>query len=293
MNKSKWLWVVLFLALPLFVYISIVILPLLTSFYYSFTDWNGFNIEFNFTGIENYEKMYSDPLFSNAIGNTVIWTIAAIVLPTIGGLALALTLHGRGFFSRIYKSLFYLPICLSLVVIGQVWIWIYQPDWGLINITLEGLGLEHLTQAWLARPQFALYAVVIAWTWQQTALSMVIFLAGLTAVPQELLEAAQIDGANYQQVSRRITIPLLAPATVVVIALAVINSLKSFDVLYIMTRGGPFHSSDNLAMFMYNESFQKYNMGYGSAIAVVLFLITLAVIVVYFRQSANLERLYD
>jgi multiple sugar transport system permease protein/raffinose/stachyose/melibiose transport system permease protein len=293
MAKQRRIWAAIFLALPMFIYVSIVILPLISSFYYSFTDWNGFNADFNLIGFKNYQKMFSDRLFANAIGNTIIWTIAAVLLPTIGGLALALTLHGRGFFSRIYKSLFYLPISLSLVVIGQVWIWIYQPDWGLINITLEGIGRGDLTQAWLARPQYALYAVILAWAWQQTALAMVIFLAGLTSVPPELLEAAEIDGASYWQVTRRVTIPLLAPATVVVIALGVINSLKSFDVLYIMTRGGPFHSSDNLAMFMYNESFQKYNMGYGSAIAIVLFLITLAVIAVYFRLSTNLEHLYD
>ena len=293
MTRSKYRWAALFLALPLAIYIAFVVFPLLSSFYYSLTDWNGFNVDYNFVGLANFEKMFSDRLFSNAIGNTLIWTIAAIIVPTGGGLALALVLHERGVLANFYKSLFYLPIALALAVIGQIWLWIYQPNWGLINATLRGIGLDGLTQAWLAKPQFALLAVILAWSWQQTALSMVIFLAGLTAIPQELIEAAHIDGANYRQRVRRVIIPLLAPASVVVIALAVINSLKSFDVLYVMTRGGPFHSSDNLAMFMYNESFQKYNMGYGSAIAVVLFLITLAVIIVYFRQSAQVERLYD
>ncbi|MCC6616455.1 MAG: sugar ABC transporter permease [Anaerolineae bacterium] len=293
MTRTTYRWAALFLALPLAVYIAFVVFPLLSSFYYSLTDWNGFDVNYNFVGLANFEKMFSDRLFSNAIGNTLIWTVAAIIVPTGGGLALALVLHERGIFANIYKSMFYLPIALALAVIGQIWLWIYQPNWGLINATLRNIGLENLAQAWLAKPQFALLAVILAWSWQQTALSMVIFLAGLTAIPQELIEAAHIDGANYFQRVRRVIVPLLAPASVVVIALAVINSLKSFDVLYVMTRGGPFHSSDNLAMFMYNESFQKYNMGYGSAIAVVLFLITLAVIAVYFRQSAQVERLYD
>jgi len=293
MTRTNYRWAALFLALPLAVYIAFVVFPLLSSFYYSLTDWNGFDVNYNFVGLANFEKMFSDRLFSNAIGNTLIWTVAAIIVPTGGGLVLALVLHERGIFANIYKSMFYLPIALALAVIGQIWLWIYQPNWGLINATLRGIGLDSLAQAWLAKPQFALLAVILAWSWQQTALSMVIFLAGLTAIPQELIEAAHIDGANYFQRVRRVIVPLLAPASVVVIALAVINSLKSFDVLYVMTRGGPFHSSDNLAMFMYNESFQKYNMGYGSAIAVVLFLITLAVIAVYFRQSAQVERLYD
>ena len=132
-----------------------------------------------------------------------------------------------------------------------------------------------------------------SWKNRQTGLAMVIFLAGLTAVPRELTEASQIDGANYWQSVRHVVIPLLQPASIVVIALAVINSLKSFDILYMMTRGGPFHSSDNLAMMVYNESFQKYRMGYGSTVAVVLFMITLFVIAIYFRQQRGLEQLYD
>ena len=122
---------------------------------------------------------------------------------------------------------------------------------------------------------------------------MVIFLAGLTSVPKELTEAAEIDGASYWQSLKHVVIPLLSPATVVVIALAVINSLKSFDVVYIMTKGGPFHSSDTLAMLMYDESFQSYYIGYGSAIAGVLFLIAMVIIAVYFRQVRSLEHLYD
>lgn len=293
MRQASKLWAAAFLAVPLLIYISIVIIPLLTSFFYSFTDWNGFSADFDFVGFENFERMFTDPLFGNAIRNTIIWTAAAVIVPTVGGLVLALALHARGWLSQIYKSLFYLPIVLSLAVIGQIWIWIYQPRWGLLNTVLEGIGLEDATNAWLADPDTALLAVIFAWAWQQTALAMVIFLAGLTAVPPELIEAAEIDGANYWQRVRRVIIPLISPATIVVIALAVINSLKSFDIVYVMTRGGPFNSSDNLAMFMYNESFTKYRMGYGSAISVVLFLITLVMIVFYFRQVRNVEHLYD
>jgi ABC-type sugar transport system permease subunit len=291
--KTRYRWIVLFLTPPLLIYLFFVVFPLLSSFYYSFTDWNGFAVDYNQIGFANFEKLFRDPLFGKALTNTVLWTVAAIVIPTGIGLTLALALHGRNFIGNLYKSLFYLPISLALAVIGQIWLWIYQPDWGLINTFVRAIGHPEWSTAWLAKPQYALLGVIIAWAWQQIALSMVIFLAGLTAIPQELIEAAEIDGANYWQRVRHVIIPLLAPASVVVIALAVINSLKSFDVLYVMTKGGPFHSSDNLAMFMYNESFQKYNMGYGSAIAVVLFMITLAVIVVYFRQSANAEHLYD
>ncbi len=293
MTRSRRIWAFLFLVVPVSFYIVVVIYPLMSSFYYSFTDWNGFGTDYNMVGTDNFERIQTDRLFRNAIENTVIWTVAAIVLPTTGGLVLALALHERGLLSRLYKSLFYLPICLSLVVVGQVWIWIYQPDWGLINTVLEQVGLSEHTRAWMADPDTALESVIAAWTWQQTGLAMVIFLAGLTAVPHELTEAAQIDGANYLQNVRHVIVPLLRPATIVVIALAVINSLKSFDILYMMTKGGPFHSSDNLAYMVYNEAFQKYRMGYSSAIAVVLFVITLVVISIYFRQQRGLEQMYD
>lgn len=293
MARSRRLWAALFLAPPMALYIVIVVAPLLVSFYYSLTDWNGFNPEYNFVGFENFLKITRDPLFANAIWNTIIWMAAAILLPSLGGLVIALALNGRGFSGSFYKSLFYLPICLSLVVIGQVWIWVYHPDWGLLNVVLNRLGLEAWAHAWLAEPETALFSVIFAWSWQQTGLAMVIFLAGLTAVPKELTEAAEIDGAAYWQSLRHVVIPLLLPATVVVMALAIINSLKSFDIVYVMTQGGPFHSSDTLAMFMYTESFKKYYMGYGSAISVVLFAISLLIIVFYFRQVQVVDRLYD
>lgn len=292
MISSKSLWRILFLSLPLTIYAVIVIGPLLYSFYFSITNWRGVG-DYEFTYLENYEKIFRDPDFSNATENTIIWMVCALILPSGSGLVLALLLHERIRGANFYKAFFYLPIALSLAVIGRTWVWIYDPRRGLLNIFLETVGLEELTHAWLAKPDTALASIIVAWSWQQTGLAMVIFLAGLTAVPKDLLEAAQIDGANYWQSLRRVVIPLLRPASVVVIALAVINSLKSFDIVYIMTKGGPFHSSDTLAIFMYNKSFKEYYMGYGSAIAVVLFLIALVLIGFYFYQIRALEELYD
>jgi len=292
-TQNKRLWAAIFLAIPLLFYIVIVIIPLFSSFYFSLTDWNGFNAAYHFIGLDNFKKIISDPNFSNATKNTILWMAAAILVPSVGGLVIALVLNEGIKGSSVYKSLFYLPICLSLAVVGQVWIWIYQPDWGLINTVLRAAHLDNLTLAWLANPNTALAAVILAWSWQQVGLAMVIFLAGLTSIPTELTEASQIDGASYWQSLRHVVVPLLSPATVVVIALAVINSLKSFDIVYIMTQGGPFHKSDTLAMFMYLQSFKSYYMGYGSAIAVVLFAIALVIISFYFRQVSSLEHLYD
>ena len=293
MKRRAVFWRVVLLLPALSVFGAFVVWPLLDSFYYSFTDWNGFDPRYRFVGFENFFRIATDRLFANAIANTVVWMVLALLLPTLGGLGLALLLDARPVRgANVFKSVFYLPICLSAVVVGQIWVWIYQPDWGLLNTVIEAVTGEPATFAWLAKPQSALYSVIAAWSWQQMGLSMVIFLAGLTAVPADLVEAASIEGANRWQKTRHVVLPMLRPATVVVVALSVINSLKGFDVLYIMTAGGPFHSSDTLAMFMYNESFKKYRMGYGSAISVILFLLTLAIVFLYFRQLRKLDEVH-
>ena len=291
--RNKIFWRTIFLSPPLIVFSIFVLIPLINSFYYSFTNWNGFNSEYDFVGLENYTRIASDNLFQNSIFNTVIWLISAILIPTILGLLLALLIDSQVRGSNFFKSIFYLPICLSAVVVGQIWIWIYQQEWGLLNIIINLFRENSFEYAWLSKPETSLYSVIIAWSWQQTALSMVIYLAGLTSIPKNLLEASQIEGANIFQRTFFIVIPLLIPATIIVVALSMINSLKGFDILYIMTQGGPFHSSDTLAMHMYNESFKKYRMGYGSAISVVLFFIAVTIIGIYFRQLKKLDELYD
>lgn len=292
MKSHNRFWRVVFLAAPLAVFGLFVVWPLFSSFYYSMTDWNGFNPEYNYVGFKNFLKITTDRLFLQATVNTAIWVAAAIVLPTSLGLGLALLLDTKVPGSRVFKSVFYLPICLSAVIVGQIWIWIYQPDWGLLNTVLRQVTGTASTYAWLAKPDTALWSVIVAWVWQQTGLAMVIYLAGLTAIPEDLLEVCEIEGATPWQRFRTTILPLLTPSTVVVIALSVINALKGFDILYIMTGGGPFNSSDTLAMHMYNESFKKYHMGYGAAISVVLFAIAMLVIGIYFRQLRKVDRLY-
>ncbi len=293
LRRYRWIVPASFLLFPLLVYITFVILPTLNSLYYSFTDWVGYGADFNFVGWANFEKVFTDRLFRNAIRNTAIWLALAMTVPTLLGLGLALALQGKRRINALYKSFFYLPICLAPVIIGIIWVWIYSPKLGILNIFLRGIGLDGLATAWLANPNTALYAVFAAWAWQQTGLNMVIFLAGLTSVPAPLVEAAKVDGANYWQTLRKVIIPMLRPATVVVLALTAINALKNFEVIWVMTKGGPFNRTDTLAVFMYSESFRKYKMGYGSAAAVILFLMTLVIIVLYFRQTAAAEELYD
>ena len=293
LRRHPWVIPASFLTLPLLVYFAFVIVPTLNSLYYSFTDWVGYGGDFDFVGLANFEKIFTDRLFSNAIKNTAVWLALAMTMPTLLGLALALALQGKRKINTVYKSLFYLPICLSPIIIGIIWVWLYSPKLGIVNIFLRAIGLDHVATAWLANPNTALIAVFVAWAWQQTGLNMVIFLAGLTSVPTPLVEAAKVDGANAWQTLRKVIIPMLRPATVVVLALTAINALKSFEIIWVMTMGGPFNKSDTLAVFMYSESFRKFKMGYGSSAAVILFAMTLVIIALYFRQIAKAEELYD
>jgi multiple sugar transport system permease protein/raffinose/stachyose/melibiose transport system permease protein len=294
MESRENFWRIVLLAPALVVFAVFVVWPLFDSFRYSVTNWNGFDPDYDFVGLDNFARIFRDPEFLNAIINTAIWIVAALVVPVLLGLALALLLNTGLRAANVFKSIFYLPICLAAVIVGQIWIWIYQPDWGLLNTAIEALtGARRFNFAWLAEPSTALGSVIVAWSWQQTGLAMVIFLAGLTSIPRDLLEAADIDGVRRWKQTLHIVLPMLRPATVVVVALSVINALKGFDILYIMTGGGPFRSSNTLAFFMYEESFKKYRMGYGSAISVVLFLIALSVIFIYFRQLRKLDEVYD
>lgn len=293
MRGRPTVWGMIFLAPTLLVFAVFVLWPLFDSLRYSVTDWDGVS-EPQFVGLANFAKVLTDPEFVRAITNSAIWIVSALLLPTLLGLGLALLLNTGVRGSNFFKSVFYLPICLSAVIVGQIWVWIYQPNWGLLNTVVEEVsGINRFRFAWLAEPSTALGSVILAWSWQQTGLAMVIFLAGLTAIPRDLLEAADIEGVKRWRQTLHIVLPMLRPATVVVVALSVINSLKGFDILYVMTGGGPFHSSNTLAFMMYEESFRKYRVGYGSAIAVVLFLIALSIIVVYFRQLRKLDEIYD
>ncbi|MBA0051273.1 sugar ABC transporter permease [Streptomyces sp. AJS327] len=288
LRRTGWVWA--FLLLPLITYAIAVVGPALYSFYYSLTDWKAVGGDSPFVGLRNYQDIGADPYFWNALTNTGLWTVVAVVVPTAVGLALALGLNRVIRLHRVIKSLFFLPVALSLVVVGQVWFWIFRPEDGLLNLALGAVGLSSWQQAWLADPDLALWAVLLAWCWQQVALSMVVFLAGLTAVPAELIEAARMDGASARQQLRHVVIPALRPAFTVVISLSVINALKSFDIIYIMTQGGPFRETETLAAFMYRVGFKTYEFGYASAVAVVLFVLTLVTIGLFFGWMNRKEK---
>ena len=211
MERDKRLWRIVLLTPPLLVFSVLIVWPLLSSFYYSFTNWNGFSSSYQFVGLSNFQKIWTDRLFFQATVNTIIWMVSALLLPTLLGLVLALLLDSKVRGGKFFKTIFYLPICLSAIVVGQIWIWIYQPNWGLLNTLIEAITGERFRYAWLAKPDSALFSVIVAWSWQQTGLSMVIYLAGLTAIPSEILESSASEGATTWQRIWYIIIPLLIP----------------------------------------------------------------------------------
>jgi ABC-type sugar transport system permease subunit len=277
-----------FLAAPLAIYLIFVIAPVIYSFVYSFTDYDGASSTYNFVGLANFRQALGSPYFWNALKNNAIWMGLFILVPTGLGLALAKMVDGIPG-ENLFKTIIYFPMTLSFVVVGLIWSWIYLPQGGMLNLLLDTVGLGALKRAWLGNPNTALYAIIAAASWQQTGFAMVLFLAGLRGIPPRVLEAAEVDGANGWQRFWHVIFPLLRSTTAVVISITVINSLRVFDLVYIVTQGGPNRASEVLGSLIYKELFWNFRVGYGSALSVILFLITLVVIVFYLRTMIRSE----
>jgi raffinose/stachyose/melibiose transport system permease protein len=277
-----------FLAPALVIYVVVVVYPMAYSGYLSFFKWDGVAPTKQFVGLQNYfTLLFNDKVFWTALLNNAIWLVAALLIPTSIGLGLAILLN-KGFRgSSIYRSVFYFPAILSLAVVGLIWNWIYLPDIGLINQLLGGLGLPGLQHNWLSDPKFALYAVMVAAAWNAAGLPMLLFLAGLQTINPEILEAAQVDGAGPVRRFFSITFPLLRETTLIVLAITAINSLKVYDIIYAMTYGGPANSTQVLSTWMYFLTYNYNSVGQGTAIAVILFLLTLIFAIPYIRMMGR------
>lgn len=281
----------LFLIIPVALFLMWVIGPLFYSFYLSLTDWDGISNP-KIIGLANYVRLVDDPIFYLAIGNNIKWLVSFITLPVVMGLAIAMVLNRNMPGARIIKAAFYSPYILSLVVVGLIFGWLYHPATGLLNSSLNALGLKGLTAGWLSDANLATWCIIAAAIWRQVGYVMTLYLAGLQGVDPSLLDASKVDGCTGWQTFRHVLLPLLNPVTVVVVVISVIDSLRSFDLVYIMTRGGPANSSTVMANFMYIEAFNNYKMGYGATIAVVLFLITSVFIFIYLNRVLATELEY-
>ena len=277
----------LFLLIPLGIEVGWVFWPALNSFYLSLTDWNGAGRP-QYVGLQNFTELPSDTIFRTALQNNVIWAIGFGAASVMLGLALAVALNRPRRLVGLYRSAIYLPMVFSLAVTGLFWRVLYEPN-GAVNTSLSALGLEGLARQWLADPNTALYAVLIAAVWRQVGYVMVLYLAGLQGCDPLLDDAGQVDGANAWQRFWHITMPQLKGVNAVVFAVTVIDSLRTFDIVWAMTGGGPYHSSELLSTYMFEQAFTFLDLGKASALAVVIFALAIGFIVTYLVRALRQE----
>ncbi|KQQ75012.1 ABC transporter permease [Rhizobium sp. Leaf321] len=287
-NNREWLTPWLFLAPGLFMFIVYVLLPIFQSIWISFHDWDGLG-EKVWIGLGNYRELLDDDSFYVSLKNNVIWLLLYL-LAIPAGLAVALFLNQSVTGIRLYKSLFFFPFVISQVVVGLIFTWFYAPDFGPFSKLLEWLTGEQL--AVLADERYVSYGIIIAGLWPQTAYCMILYLTGLNNINPEQVEAARMDGAKGLKLLWYVVLPQLAPATFIAMVVTVIGSLRSFDLVSIMTAGGPYGSSQVLSYFMFEQALSEYGfrMGYGAAIAVVLFLIMMVFISLFIVRMLVQER---
>jgi multiple sugar transport system permease protein len=281
----------LFLIVPLVVYLIWVIGPMFYTFFLSLTNWDGISVP-DVIGWRNYQRLFRDPIFYTSLVNNLKWVLSFITVPVVAGLALALALNRAIPGARFFKASFYSPLVLSLVVCGLIWSWMYHPANGLINETFRAIGLDSFAQGWLSDKKLVMWAIIAVGVWRQVGYVMVLYLAGLQSVDPGLVDASKVDGCNAWQTFRHVIFPLLGPVTVIVVVISIIDSLRAFDLVSVMTRGGPFNSSSVLANFMYIEAFNNYKMGYAAAISVILFLISVVFIFIYLWRVLQTELEY-
>ncbi|WP_370635005.1 carbohydrate ABC transporter permease [Cognatishimia sp. MH4019] len=272
----------LFLAPGILFFAVYVIIPIFQSFNLSLYAWDGLG-EARYIGLANYQELMTDRAFEVSLWNNVKW-LAFYLLAIPAGLFIALFLNQTVVGIRLYKSLFFFPFVISQVVVGLVFAWFYNPSFGLLNTALGWVGLGPINV--LGDPTMVTYGIIAAGLWPQTAYCMILYLTGLNAVDPEQIEAGRLDGAKGFRMLWHIILPQLKPATFICFVVTIIGALRSFDLISIMTNGGPFGSSRVLSFYMFEKALSEYGfrMGYGAAIAVVLFLIML-IFIAYFLWS--------
>ncbi|MDQ0723252.1 raffinose/stachyose/melibiose transport system permease protein [Paenibacillus sp. W4I10] len=261
--------IAVFVLPTLLLFCGIVLIPISVSSYYSLLDWNGVG-KGTFIGLDNYVEMFKDTRVLNSIKNSLLFAGASVFIQLPISLVLALILasnvKGEGF----YRTVYFIPVLISTVVIAQLWSKIYNADYGLLNVLLQSIGLSSLAQDWLGQKDTALAASFIPTLWQYVGYHMLLMYAGAKSVSQDVLEAARMDGASRLRTAWSIMIPLMKPILKVSLVFSVIGAFKVFDLIYVLTGGGPFYTTEVPSTLMYATIFDTFRYGYGSAISVFI-----------------------
>jgi raffinose/stachyose/melibiose transport system permease protein len=281
-DRRRWVTIALVLAPALVLYLLLVVAPVAQAIYYSAFDWNGLGSLDEFVGLDNFKRAFADDVFIGALKhNGFIIALSLLVqLPFALGCAMLLNERLRG--RAALRVLFFAPFVLSEVVTGVVWTLMLQPN-GLVDQSLDRAGLDALIHQWLAEPGIVLSSLFVVISWKYFGFHMILYLAGLQQIPHELEEAAMIDGATRRQVLRYVTLPLLGPTIRISAFLSIIGALQLFDLVWVMTGGGPVNASNTMATYMIDWSFKRFQFGYASAVAVIMLMISLLFALLYQR----------
>ncbi|QRM27290.1 sugar ABC transporter permease [Microvirga sp. VF16] len=265
---------------------SVIVFPWAFTIWMSLQEWTVGGAR-RFTGLSNYMRLVSDERFLTSVGHTLVYTFLAVILPLIFGTLAALIFNSRLPFRGILRGVFVMPMMATPVAIALVWTMMFHPQLGVLNYLLSLVGIG--PQAWVFNPSTVIPSLVLVETWQWTPLVMLIVLGGLAAIPTEPYESAAIDGATILQRFRYITLPMIAPFLMVAVIIRTIDALKSFDIIYAITQGGPGTASETINLYLYSVAFAYYDVGYGSAIAVVFFaiVIVLSLLMLHLRQRTK------
>jgi raffinose/stachyose/melibiose transport system permease protein len=262
--------------LPAFVFLGAFILwPVVLSLQLSFYDWNGIAPTRSFVGFANWKALAADSVFWKALGNNLIVVALSIAIQLPVAMALAVLLHRAGNRLKIFKVVYFFPMLMSTVAVGALFKAVYDLQFGAVTPLLRALGLAGIARDWLGDSRVALFSVIAVICWQFIPFYMILFLARLSSIPNELREAAAMDGATGSHYFWRVELPLMRGVIITAMTLSLIGSLKYFDLIWVMTEGGPAHATELMATYMYKEAFSSFRMGYGSTIATAMFLVVM------------------
>ena len=275
LGRKPWGAIVLFIGPAMAYYVAFILYPVLATFFYSVHTIvpSGGQLTLKFVGLDNFISLSSDEIFIGAVQNTLTWGFVGPLIEIVTSTTLALLVYFKVPFYRFYRVAWFTPVLVSGVIIGLVFRWILNYDWGLLNVSLRAVGLDQFALNWLGRPDTPIWAVIFVHYWATFGNSFVLLLAGLSAMPVELLEAAYIDGASRLQTIRKVILPLLRPTLVTVLILSFLGKMNAFNVVWVLTNGGPMHYSETVATYMQKRAFawNSLDLGYPAAIGVVWF----------------------